>query len=209
VRRHVPHRCRARSGATPGDTSPAGDRHPRSPRHSWKVPHAHLAPAHGRQAEVEAGPGGNRSREWSGRDHDGPRLDRSRRRRYATDPIALSDEVGDADAGLKRGAARARQLERQPARLEPAITLPEPGGDDIAGQVGEATTRLGVIEQLDVGQPPLPLRVNQLTLRPGAGGRPRDKPVALMFQAEVDPRLLLVEERDALPDQLDLLRVVE
>ena len=87
--------------------------------------------------------------------------------------------------------------------------MPEPGVDDIAGQVGEASTRLGAIEQLDVGQPPLPLRVNQLTLRPGAGGRPRDKQVALMFQAEVDARLQLVEERDALPDQLHLLRVVE
>src|SRR5207237_7092775 len=102
----------------------------------WRCGDERVVPMHGAEARAGAGPGGNWSRECSARDHDGPRLDRSRRRRYAKDPIALSDEVGDADAGLKRGAARARQLERQPTRLEPAITLPEPCVDDIAGQVG-------------------------------------------------------------------------
>ena len=69
--------------------------------------------------------------------------------------------------------------------------------------------RLSPIEQVDVGQPPSSLLGDQLGLGPGALRGPGDEEVALVPEPNVDARLQLVEEGDALPDQLNLLNVVE
>ena len=148
-------------------------------------------------------------RQWPGGDHSSLGLDRSACGRDAADPIAVPDEVGRGNAGLKGGTAQPRQLEGESTRLEPAIILTEARVDHVAGQVGKASTRLRAVEHFDIRQAPRSLGGDQLLLLACTIRCPRDEQVALVFESEVGTLLHLVEERDTLPDEIHLFRVVE
>ena len=55
----------------------------------------------------------------------------------------------------------------------------------------------------------MPLRRDQFGLGAGAGIGMGDKEISLVAEPQVHPLVEIVEEGDALPDQLDLLGVVE
>ena len=121
----------------------------------------------------------------------------------------MDAEPGDRDAGLDTGTTRPGEFEGKHARLEPAIALPEASIDDVWRQVGKAPPRLGPVQQFDVSQAPAPLRDDQVGLGASAIRRPGDEEVALVPKPDVNSPLQVVEECDALPDQLDLFDVVE
>src|SRR5207248_874032 len=133
----------------------------------------------------------------------------SRGRGHTPHPVTFHDETGRGHAGIEAGAARPRQLQGQPAWLQPAVTLAKAGVHDIRAQVGKALPRLGAAQQLDIGQAPSALRRDQVRLDLGTLIRCRDEEVALVGKADIHPLLELIEEGDAFPDQLDLFRVVE
>jgi hypothetical protein len=81
--------------------------------------------------------------------------------------------------------------------------------DDVAREVGETPPRVRAIEQLDILETPSALGRNQISLRASTFVGARDEEVTLVTKTEVNPLLQVIEECDALADQLDLLDVVE
>ena len=136
-------------------------------------------------------------------------MDGSRGCRYAACPVAIDPEPGYGDAGLDSGATRPGEFKREMARLEPAIALPKARIDDVWRQVGKAPAGIRAVHQLDVGESPAALGGNQFLLGPGSVIGASHKEVALVPKPNIDARLQVVEECHALPDQLDLLEVVE
>ena len=118
-------------------------------------------------------------------------------------------ERGHSGAAAKTCAARFRDLQGEASWFEPSIARTVAGVPHLRRQVGKALTRLVRVEQFDVRQAPAPLVLDQLALPVrsliGQGG----EQVALVTKSEADALVELVEERDALADQLDLLRIVE
>ena len=168
-----------------------------------------LVPPHRRQRQIQVGKLRERTRQRAGGDHDPVGPHRTGGRGHAPHPATFQDETGRRHAGVEAGTARPRQLQGQPAWLEPAVTLAKAGVHDIRGQVGKALPRLHAAQQLDIGQPPLALRRGQVRLDLRALIRPGDEQVALVEKAHIHALVKLVEEGDAFPNQLDFFRVVE
>jgi hypothetical protein len=118
-------------------------------------------------------------------------------------------EAANRDASLDAGSARPRQFKREDAGLEPAIALPKTRVDDVRREVGKTPPRRRAIQKLDVRQSPAALRRNQFLLGVGTVIGARDEKISLVPKPDVNPLLEVVEECHALPDQLDLLEVVE
>jgi hypothetical protein len=118
-------------------------------------------------------------------------------------------EAADRDAGLDAGAARPRKFKGEDAGLEPAITLAEACVDDVRRQVGKAPPRRRAVQKLDVRQSPAALGGNQSLLGASTVIGARDEKVSLVPKPDINALLEVVEECHALPDQLDLLEVVE
>jgi hypothetical protein len=166
-------------------------------------------PPHGGQRQLKAGKPCYRARQWAGRDDDGFRRNRTLGRGHAADAIALPLKADDGPAGLEAGAARPCQLEGEATRLEPAVALAEARVDDVAGEVGKAPPRVRAIEQLDIIESPSALGRDKVSLRARSFVGARNEQVTLVTKAEVNPLLQVIEECDALADNLDLLDVVE
>jgi hypothetical protein len=118
-------------------------------------------------------------------------------------------ETGYGNAGLDPRAALPGKFNGEYAGIEPAITLAEASVHDVTSQVGETPQRLGAIQQLDIVESPTALAGDQIFLRPGSVIGSSNEEVSLMPNPDVDALLQVIEECDALTDQLDLLDVVE
>jgi len=136
-------------------------------------------------------------------------VDRAARRLHADEPVAARLEARDTDATAELGAARPGDLQGERARLEPAIASAVARIADLGGQVGEATAGLGAVKELDVQKAPLMLGGYQVLLLPCALIGQRREEIPLVPQPKPGPLMHLIEEVDALPNQLNLLGVVE
>jgi hypothetical protein len=118
-------------------------------------------------------------------------------------------ESGYGNAGLDPRAALPGKFNGEYTGIEPAITLAEASVDDVTSQVGEAPEGLGAIQQLDIVESPTALAGDQVFLRPCPVIRSSYEEISLMPNPDIDALLQVIEECDALTDQLDLLDVVE
>jgi hypothetical protein len=185
------------------------DRHRRVCWHLRHLGHDQFLAPHGGQPQVEARQLAERPGERTGRDDNGLRRNRAGGRRHAANAIALSRKAGDGPACFEACSARPCQLQGEATRLEPAVALAEARVDDVAGEVGKAPPRVRAIEQLDIIESPSALGRDKVSLRARSFIGARNEQVTLVTKAEVNPLLQVIEECDALADQLDLLDVVE
>jgi hypothetical protein len=185
------------------------DRHGRVGWHLGHLGHDQFLAPHGGQRQVEARQLAERPGERTGRDDNGLRRNQAGGRRHAANAVTLSNKTGDRPACFEACSARPCQLEGKATRLEPAVAPAEARVDDVAGEVGETPPRVRAIEQLDVIEPPSALGRDKVSLRARSFVGARNEQVTLVTKAEVNPLLQVVEECDALADQLDLLDVVE